>query len=128
VQQLIYRGKPTAKRTLFALWDDGFDDTDDAISEQLDITISTVQSYRVEWKKARGGGIKRVKQILTVLPEDVPFQTAKGTVWCVPKEKDKLKCERCEIKKECLEWVRKGVREGGGAYLGCEAVYECELY
>lgn len=126
-QQKIYDGRPTAKLTLFALWDDGFDDTDSALAEELSITLSTIRSYRVEWKRERGDGVKKVKQIYHVAQEDVPFETIKGIVWCVPKKKDKLKCERCEIRVECQRWMCIGVEMGCGAYLGCEEVYECEL-
>ena len=118
--QKLYQGRPTAKLTLFALWDDGWDDTNANIVEEFGVSRSTVRSYRVEWKAKHGRGVKALKKIVRVDPDDVPFETAKGIVWRVPLE-EKLKCDRCPYQKECKWWVVRG------GYLGCEEVFEDEL-
>ncbi len=127
--QKVYRGKPTAKSVLFALWDDGDDDHNAALVRELDISIATLKSYRVEWRKERGLGVKRSRVIAKIDPASLPLATKKGVVWhvWVDDPNERLKCERCPIRARCIQMVsaRAGVICG---YLGCESVYECELW
>ena len=120
-RQLNYKGAPTAKSVLFALWESGFDDDNSVLAEELGVSALTVKSYRVEWKAKTGQGVKPLLTIVQVKEEDVPFETMKGWVWCVPM-KEKLQCENCPRREECRWWVCRG------GYLGCEEVFEEELW
>lgn len=120
-RQLIYQGRPTAKLTLFNLWDAGYDDTNKSLARDLGISVSTVRSYRVEWKARRGRGVKTLFVIAKIDPNLLPLATKKGIVWRIPL-KEKLKCNSCPCARECRWWVQRG------GYLGCEEVFEEELW
>ena len=124
--QTTYKGAPTAKSVLFSFWDDGLDASNDALIHEFGIAISTLRSYRVEWRKRHGRGVKKDRVVAVVDPANLPFETKKGIVWNVweYQASEKLKCERCPIREQCVREVT--ILQYG--YLGCEAVYECELW
>jgi len=124
--QKIYRGAPTAKSVLFSFWDDGLDAPNDALVHEFGIAISTLKSYRVEWRRRRGKGVKRDRVVVTLDLSQLPLETKKGIVWnkWEFQASEKLKCERCPIREQCIKEVT--ILQYG--YLGCESVYECELW
>jgi len=127
LKQKVYAGGPTAKSVLFARWDANIDSPDDELVSELNISVATLRSYRVEWRKERGEGVKRSLVVAEIDPRCIPLETKKGIVWHIWDQPDseKLKCLRCPIYAECRKHVCLSPHY---CYLGCEAVYECELW
>ena len=119
-KQTTYRGKPTARIRLWALWEDGDDRDDTELAKHLNVSRTTVRSYRQEYLATQGEGVKPRRQIVELEESDIPLRTIKGVVWCVPEER-RLECEKCEKYEMCVEAVARKW------YLGCEKVYAEEL-
>lgn len=122
-----YKNAPTAKSVLFAMWDDNHDDTNPNLALCLSISIHTVRSYRVEWRKRHNRGVKKNPEVVMVSQGQLPLETKKGVVWHVWKlsDEERLWCDDCPVRKECKEKV---CCSPVYHYLGCEQVYRSELW
>ena len=123
MKQRTWKGKPTAKSMLFAMWESGYDDLDWVLMDEFGITYPTIKSYRVEWARILYGGLHGANPVATVREVDLPIETMRGIVWHVWRRGDntRLNCEHCPIVSECGEMVP------AGGYLGCEKVLVKEM-
>lgn len=120
-EQETYQGRPTGWSVLEEIWDRGEDGPDDELAILAQVEPSTVVSYRRKYKYDRGEGNKDPGSYYPVCEEELPLRTIKGWVWCVPIDKGKMECDKCELRYLCEEAVR------GEGYLGCERVLTSEL-
>lgn len=118
--QKTYRGEPTARSRLYALWKDGNDRSNKELAEEIGCSWHTVRTYRQDWNRRHGKPVKPIPDLLDIPPDDLPLLTLHGWMWCEPISM-RLNCEKCDMIELCKEAVKDG------NFIACERMLEDEV-
>lgn len=116
-EQSTYRGSNTAKSQLYELWSDGDDRSDEELAEYFSVSGVTVRNYRSDWNTVR----LLSDEIVAITNTDIPLETRKGIVWCIPHLRN-TSCCKCDLETECKRMLM------AGGYIACEMVLRKELF
>ena len=113
--QTHYGDDITARSKLYAIWDDGDDDTDEELARICKCSEATVNTYRQDYNRRAKHGLAEV------IEEDLPVITYRGLImWSMPVEGNMSCNEECDMYEMCQWWVH---RRG---FVACERLLEKE--
>lgn len=117
MSQLYYDNDITSRSKLYAIWDDGDDDSDETLAGICDCSPATVHTYRVDYRR------RRRKEVTQITWDDLPLLTIGGlVVWTLPIQSGNVSCNKdCPLWEACKYWVRSG------GFVGCERPLRKEL-
>ena len=90
--QETYRGEPTARIRLYALFEQGDERSNEELAKEIGCSWHTVRTYRQDWNREHGESTKPTSNLLDVPLDDLPLLTLHGWMWCEPISM-RLNCE-----------------------------------